>query len=70
MCDAWESMDAYQRCILVDNLGRLYDKEVRGEADETLAIERRRVTARLLVVTARSESRHACVRPSLRIRES
>ncbi|MDP3778957.1 MAG: hypothetical protein Q8R30_02865 [bacterium] len=56
MCDAWESRDAYERCDLLDNLRGLYDKEVRGEADDTLMRERRQVSARLFVVGARYES--------------
>jgi len=54
MCDALEPKN-FAISELMWNLGGLRDKESRGETDDTLVRQRREVSLRLFVVSARLE---------------
>ena len=56
MCDAWESNEANERCDLIRQLGALYDKGAKTDADhEAISHERRHVSARLFRISIRRE---------------
>lgn len=58
MCNAFQPHESYEVCELVRQLGALYDKE-REQGRDGVAIkrERRHVSARLIMISTRYESK-------------
>lgn len=67
MCNAFQPHESFTICELVRQLGALYDKEKEnGAADDNITWERRRISARLINMGARIESKRLCLLPSTR----
>jgi len=61
MCDIFELHESYCVSELVRQLGALYDKEKQEDTpNDEVKRERRHVSARLIQVVARVESKRSC----------